>query len=322
MAVGFGRVLPGGIVAYTYDTDGIADIYALDVARMYLLNLTRTPTHSEEHPSWSPNGAQLAYERNERGTSQLCILEIARQFQCFPPHGYFDNNPVWSPDGQWLASNSGGAEGGNLFLLDTTNGEVRRPNLITQEVHGAYSWSPDSTRLAFSEYRPDGYLELSILNLATGEVHRRFPDYRAIDLLPAWSPDGQRIALMSDTGLGYHVSIVSPEGGSPRPLTTETGYDLSLSWSPDGSKLLLVSNREADNFDLFLIDSESGDMQLLTDNTALDERPTWSPDGRQIAFTSDRDGGDIHIYIMNADGSNVRRLTFAAGRNTDPAWRP
>jgi TolB protein len=86
--------------------------------------------------------------------------------------------------------------------------------------------------------------------------------------------------------------------------------------------LLLVSNREADNFDLFLIDSESGDMQLLTDNTALDERPTWSPDGRQIAFTSDRDGGDIHIYIMNADGSNVRRLTFAAGRNTDPAWRP
>ena len=324
MAVGFPRLLPGGgIIAYTHDTDGIADIYALDVVRTYRLNLTRTPTQSETRPTWSSDGVRLAYERNEQAVNQLCVLRIGRENRCFPRYEFFDNNPVWSPDGRWLAFNSAGAEGGNLFLLDTISGEVHRTNLVTQEVHRAYSWSPDSTRLAFSQYRSDGYVEMSILDLATGEVVRGLPDERAMDLLPVWSPDGEHIAYMSDTGLGFHVYIVNPDDDSPaRQLTTEPGYDLSLSWSPDGSKLLLVSAREDGDFDLFLLAPETGEMQLLTNNTALDERPTWSPDGQQIAFTSDRDGGDINIYVMNTDGSDVHRLTFAEGRNTDPAWRP
>jgi TolB protein len=323
LAVSIPRLIPGGgIIVYTYDTDGIPDIYVLDVARIYRVNLTRTLTLIEELPAWSSDGMRLAYERNTQGTNQLCVLEIGGQIQCFPPHQFFDNSPVWSPDGRWLAFNSAGTEGGNLFLLETYTGEVRRLNLVTQVVRRVYSWSPDSTRLAFSEYRPDGYVELSIVDLASGEIVRRLPDTLAQELLPVWSPDGQRIALITDGGTGFQIYVVNASDTSPaRQLTSESGYDLSLSWSPDSSMLLLVSARGGDDFELFSLDPETGVMQALTNNEALDERPTWSPDGQQIAFTSDRDG-DVHVYVMNRDGSDVRRLTFAEGRNTDPVWRP
>lgn len=324
LTVGFPRLLPGGgIIAYTNDTDGIPDLYVLDVARTYRVNLTRTPTQSEMRPTWSPDGMRLAFERDEQGLHQLCVLEIARQIRCFPPHGFFDNSPVWSSDGRWIVFNSAGTVGGNLSVLNTLTGEVHPLNLITQEVRRAYSWSPDSARLAFSEFGSDGYVGLSILDFASGEVVRRLPDERARDLVPVWSPDGEWIAFMSDAGFGYHVYVVNPdETSSSRQLTDESGYDLSLHWSPDGSKLLLVSARGEDDFELSLLNPETGEMRGLTDNAALDERPTWSPDGQWIAFTSNRDGGDVNIYVMNADGSDVRRLTFDRGRNTDPAWRP
>jgi Tol biopolymer transport system component len=321
-AMMLGQALPGSeIIAYTHDTNGVTDIYLLDLGRNQRINITHTTAATEERPVWSPDGTRIAYELTSRSPTQLCIWQFAARRRCFEPVGSFDNLPVWSPDGRWLLFNTPVTDGGNLFLLDTEAEAARPLNVTTEQVRRAYSWSPDSARIAFAQYLRSDDVRLSILNIDTGEIDPLLPFELATDMLVTWSPRSEQIAFISDTSGGYRVYVADAKTGIVRQLTEQPGYDQFISWSPDGSTLLLVSNRAGDDIDIFSLDPNTGSIQLLTDNAGLDERPTWSADGQRIAFTSDRDG-DVHIYVMNADGRDVRRVTFAAGRNTDPAWQP
>jgi len=101
------------------------------------------------------------------------------------------------------------------------------------------------------------------------------------DYYPAWSPDGSRIAYMSDWMTGL-------EGDSQREI---------------------------------YVMAEGTEPVRLTNNTADDLFPSWSPDGSKIVFTSDRAvAGTYEIYTMNADGTNPVRLTTTDAREGAPAW--
>lgn len=320
--IALGRSQPNsGVLAYTLDTDGIADIFLLDLARNKRVNITLNQPLSAERPVWSPDGTRIAFELNRGSSKQLCVWQFEWRTRCYEPVGVFDSLPMWSPDGQWLLFDTIVGQGGNLFLIRVDTGEVRPLNVVTEQVRRAYSWSPDGTEIAFAQYLDSGAIQLSVMHLATGVVRALVTDPSATDMLVAWSPRSSEIAFLSDANFGYRAYITDAHSGGLRQLTEQPGYDQFINWSPDGNALLLVSNRAGDDLDLFRLNPSNGMLQLLTVNTALDERPSWSPDSQEIAFTSDRDG-DVHVYVMNADGSGVRRVTFAQGRNTDPDWQP
>jgi Tol biopolymer transport system component len=143
--------------------------------------------------------------------------------------------------------------------------------------------------------------------------------------LPAWSPDGQRIAFQRD---GY-VYVINADGSSKVRLT-EGAFP---AWSPDGARIVFTSSEG-----IAVMNADGSGVSTLIRHDFRDDtyadwdmgvgKPAWSPDGERIAFEHLGDG-DIQpaqIYIMNADGSDPRRLTSSpsGGRyaESDPSWSP
>ena len=128
------------------------------------------------------------------------------------------------------------------------------------------------------------------------------------DQQPSWSPDGKRIAFMSDKrGVAfqnYDIYVMDADGKNQRNLTNNRHHDSSPSWSPDGKRIAFMSNRD-ENLDrhgwptdeIYVMDADGENEQRLTENFVYEWSPSWSPDGKWIVFVSDRDG-NAEIYVI------------------------
>jgi TolB protein len=138
----------------------------------------------------------------------------------------------------------------------------------------------------------------------------------------AWSPDGTKIAFVSNRGSSSDIYIMDPEGAEEKRIASGA----QPAWSPDGRKIAYVSGN-----DIYVIEADgAGAPKRLTSGQRQDRHPTWSPDGSRIAFAryvpdlEDPDA-DSGIYAMNPDGSEVTRLTKAhpyAPFDDWPDWSP
>ncbi len=143
---------------------------------------------------------------------------------------------------------------------------------------------------------------------------------QSINLSPAWSPDGKKIAFTSYLKRNPDLYLIDVDGKNLQRFSYYPGLNVSPSWSPDGKQIVLMMGMGGKS-DIFLIDTNGGNPKRLTKGHGNEASPTWSPDGEWIAFVSDRSGSP-QIYIMARDGSNVRRLTYEGSYNTNPAWSP
>jgi TolB protein len=145
---------------------------------------------------------------------------------------------------------------------------------------------------------------------------------KALDISPAWSPDGKTI-VFSSWRTGYQdIYLLFPYGGSPIQNPTRGTPDKQSwlpAWSPDGGKIAFTSSRDG-NAEIYVMNRDGSNVQRLTNHPSIDSTPTWSPTGAQIAFTSER-GGNPQIYIMNADGTGVKRITNESHADR-PTWSP
>ncbi len=139
---------------------------------------------------------------------------------------------------------------------------------------------------------------------------------------PTWSPDGSRIAFVSDRDGNQDIWVMDSDGQNLANLTHEAAKDYSPAWSPDGQWIAFASVRDVPYWELYLMRPDGSDVQRLTWwEDASDWSPTWSPDGMRLAFASKRDG-NWEIYLMDRDGSNLVRLTKNPADDTNPAWSP
>ena len=140
---------------------------------------------------------------------------------------------------------------------------------------------------------------------------------------PAWSPDGQKIAFVSNRDdRDGDIFVMNADGSDQINLTIDNAeIDFFPDWSPDGTRIAFSSFRGG-NGDVYVMDANGGNLIRLTDDPEFDGWPAWSPDGSRIAFTSRRDGTH-EIYMMNADGSNQVNLTNdSERRDWDADWSP
>jgi Tol biopolymer transport system component len=212
-------------------------------------------------------------------------------------------------------------------------------------------WSPDGTRIAFLSDRDDGRAarssrEVAVIDtgrlLTTAEPEKprdvfvmradgsdvvNLTNHPGWDVSPAWSPDGTRIAFVSDRDGNRDIWVVNLDGSGLRNLTAHPARDGGPSWSPDGARIAFESDR-AGNPEIYVMDVQDALQDVLshepvnvTDNPADDLWPSWSPAGDQIAFVSQRDG-NREIYVVNADGSGLTNLTDHPDAEWRPYWSP
>ena len=110
---------------------------------------------------------------------------------------------------------------------------------------------------------------------ADGGVARQLTKHAGRDVAPAWSPDGSKIAFMSDRGgKGFEVFVMNADGSGVEQFTT-TGSSWFPQFSPDGTRIALHVHR-----DVHILDLATKTLASVDDRS--DERDVSRP-GRQTA---------------------------------------
>ena len=151
-------------------------------------------------------------------------------------------------------------------------------------------WSPDSERIVFQRLSGTGrddngrFVEADryvVLMDADGSNRIALTEGGHWEQSPAWSPDGTRIAYLSDNLVG----IVDSDGTNPTGTPTGGAFwDGGVSWSPDG-KRLAFARTEGDGSSIVVVDIEGLIEETVTDAEGWDTMPRWSPDGQKLLFT-------------------------------------
>jgi len=279
-----------------------------------------------------------------------------------------ESSPRWSPDGSYLAflASRGTEEekklGAQIWLLDRRGGEAQKLTEIKGGVN-EYAWSPDSQRLVIVSSDQDpadepekmegwkrktkppividryhfkqdrsGYLKRLYSHLWLFDVAARkaepLTSGASNDSSPVWSPDGGRLAFISERGPNLDrdpdsdVFVVeSKPGAAPVQLTDFEGPDGGrLAWSPDGQWIAFLRGDEP-RFSAYslsrlaLVPSAGGPARVLTESLdrAVSGPLLWSPDGKTLTFIVEDDRAEYVGRIPVAGGS-VEMLT--SGRRT------
>jgi Tol biopolymer transport system component len=182
------------------------------------------------------------------------------------------------------------------------------------------------------ESRRDGNSEIYTMGI-DGSAPTRLTANPAMDFLPAWSPDGSKIAFTSNRGGNFDIWVMNANGSSPVNLTAGSpGNDRYPAWSPDGSKISFMSTRDRNgNFEIYVMGADGSAPRRLTNTPDIEECcQDWKPDGSAIVFQTKRDG-DFELYVVNPDGTGLRNLTQNhppggwpdwAGYDGTPGWSP
>ena len=148
----------------------------------------------------------------------------------------------------------------------------------------------------------------------------RLTENTANNTSPSWSPDGRRIAIVSDRDGNREIYTMNADGNAQVNVSNNMAEDWTPTWSPDGQQIAFASFRDG-NWEIYVMDVGGGNATRLTHNSAADYSPTWSPSGKGLAFVSNRDG-NLEIYVMRPDGSDQTRFTNDPATDQSPMWSP
>jgi Tol biopolymer transport system component len=242
-----------------------------------------------------------------------------------------DFGPSWRPDGRKIAFMSNRVTATNpegefeIFVMNADGSGLRQltANRLDDEIP---SWSPDGRMLVFQrDFDPVvGEVDYDILTMrADGTRQRNLTRSPGVQDFDAdWSPDGRRIAFVSERDGDAEIYTMRPDGSRVHQLTFNDGpFDGGPAWSPDGRRIAFDSDRDTpDVGEIYTMRADGSDQTRLTFNEVSDFLSAWSPDGRKLAFTTDRDG-DFEIYTMRTDGSRQVNRTRNPAFDIDPDWQ-
>jgi TolB protein len=175
------------------------------------------------------------------------------------------------------------------------------------------------TKIAFTRETGPRRKEIMVMDFDGNRVSRVTAN-GSINLTPAWSPDGRRLAYVTFVTGRPEIHLVDADGTRSQVFAREGDLNSAPEWAPDGSAIVYSASRDG-NTELLRIDLGNNRITRLTNNPAIDTSPAFSPNGREIAFTSDRTGTP-QIWVMDAEGANVRRVTVEGSYNESAAWSP
>lgn len=222
-------------------------------------------------------------------------------------------------------------QAGYIHLLDTRTGDTRQ---LVIDVRGDLPWaraqfksvagmiraaalSPTGVRTAF-EARGDIFTVPS----EKGDYRNLTQSPGVHDRSPVWSPDGARIAWLSDASGEYQLMIGDPLGLSePRtiPLPSPIFYS-APTWSPDGQHILLQDN----HVNLWAIETGSGHATKIDTETYNDPTrqfgATWSPDSRWVAYSKSLENRMRAIFVYSLDDQRAYQVTDGMSDAVDPAF--
>ncbi len=155
-----------------------------------------------------------------------------------------------------------------------------------------------------------------------GSNQRQLTFNRSINIMPAVSPDGTKLAFCSFARNTPRIVLVSSETGRYLPFYNQNAsLNTTPSFTPDGAKLFYSSSASG-YAQIYSANIDGSNLHRVSNVKAIEVEPKVNPrNANQIAFVSGRSGPQ-QIYSMTTDGTDVQRLTSGEGEASNPCWHP
>ncbi|HEV7475900.1 MAG TPA: S41 family peptidase [Pyrinomonadaceae bacterium] len=243
------------------------------------------------------------------------------------------NNKVW--DVRWPSSDNEGRIvyelNGELQVLDAKSGKSNpisisvpneglssRPSRVSAAGQiESVGLSPKGERALFSA-RGD----IFTAPIEKGPTRNLTHSSGAHDKWPSWSPDGSRIAFISDQSGEEELYIAPQDGLKPAEQITTGGKAMRYQpeWSPDG-KRIAFSDKDGKVYVVTLADRKVIEIADAPHGAIRDY--TWSPRGNFLAFSYDDNPNRFSaVWIWSAADGKLRKITDDMFNSYSPAWDP
>jgi TolB protein len=221
------------------------------------------------HPVWSPDGTRIAFFSNRSGNLDVWTVNSdgtnLTQLTTSPADDLYS---VWSPDGEKIAFLSTRSKEAAIWIM---NGDGTDQRQITAGGNGDWgmAWNPHNGLIAFGSTRlsarntpkdgvedklPPSFADMMVMgepsraiwtvDLQTFILKKLTQEKEnGVNWHPVWSPDGKKIAYISNKAGTEDVWVMDYDGGHPAQLTSSELYEVFPVWSPDGAQLAYASSK-------------------------------------------------------------------------------
>ena len=294
-------------------------------------------------PSVSPDASQLTYtlswiDHDQLSSmSQIIMKDLSDESESQFTQGPNDTNSKFSPSGNYLAflrpiqmphmpassviSESDRSKIADdppiyrqLWIIPTVGGEAWQVSQVDGDIF-SYTWSPDSTSIAFSARIKEAN---STTESRAGTTHITRLDYRHDTL--GWKDDWR-----------FHIFSANLNAKETTKLTHGDFDDTNPVWSPDGSKIAFISSRLENRLlrsgtEAYVIPNSGGEPQLWSGLLGGIGALTWSPEGdRLLAIGSEHPGYMVvwqsWLYVLNSQSDPIKITTDSFRPTVSfPSW--
>jgi len=274
--------------------------------------------------SYSPDGKQIAFFRNEHPSAEENSLLIAnadgtgeriiasrKTPQTFPTR---DRAPVWSPDGKTIACIFETATGiGRMDVVEVNVADGTGKTVVTKEWEeiNQIAWLPDKSGLLVLGVEKGSVnysRQIWCFSYPEGEARRITTDFNNYWSMSLPSDSNALVTVQSNRISNIWVAA---NGDAGRAVQIKSGGNNlegieGIAWTPDGR--IVYDSLASGALDIWIMNADGTGQKQLTVDAGVNFRAKVTPDGRYIVFVSIRDD-QANIWRMNLDGSNPKQLT-------------
>lgn len=281
---------------------------------------------NEMWPFYSPDGKWLYFVADRDGDGGLWKQPAGggKAVRVTQVTGQYIHYPALAKDGKILVFEAD-------FSLWTVDLSARKPEPRRLTVTAAVRAEPREETLTVSngarelEVSPDGSQlalglrgDIYLVSSGGGEA-KQITQSQALDYDFSFSPDGKRLAYVSERDANVDVFLYDLETAQTRRLTTDPDPDTAPVFSPDGQQLLFV--RGVNGRQLVTVPVAGGAEKVIAEG-AFFGMPRWSPDARWVAYTRRDYAALTNVYARPIQGGDEINISRWNGFNTEPAWSP
>jgi tricorn protease len=301
-----------------------SDLYIFDLASHAINPIDNSP-YSERDPMWI--GSKIYFTSDRTGTFNLYeydpsskktrALTTSTKWDVRWPAAGDKDRIAYELDGEINIMDAKSGKSTKITVNVPTDALNTRPSLMkVGDQIASWDLSPKGERAVFTA-RGD----IFTAPIEKGVTRNLTRSSGAHDKWPAWSPDGRKIAYISDRTGEEEIWIVNQDGSGQAEQLTKGGKAMRYNpdWSPD-SKKISFSDKDGKLYVLTVADKSVIEIAHDKRGRLMDYR--WSPDSAYIAYSATDANNMRSISIWSAADKTARRVTSDLFNEHSPSWDP